>query len=178
MTDPDGQTTTLTFNWMSHPTGEVDANGGTTTITYNSQGFPATETDPMGRTVDLHIRLGAATSPRSPSRTAIHGRSAAAPPPRRSPTATTTACRPRSRTSTATPRPSCSTRMATCWKRSSPAASTRSGPTTRPARSDLHRRRRRHHDLHLQQPGPPDRGPGARLPARRRSSTATTRPAT
>ena len=50
MTDPDGQTTTLTFNWMGHPTGETDPNGGSTTITYNRQGFPATVTDALGRT--------------------------------------------------------------------------------------------------------------------------------
>ena len=55
MTDPDGHTTTLTFNWMSHPTGEVEANGGTTTITYNSQGFPVTETDADGPDGHLHV---------------------------------------------------------------------------------------------------------------------------
>ena len=48
MTDPDGRTTTLTLNSMSHPTDEADAAGGTTTITYNQQGFPATVTDPDG----------------------------------------------------------------------------------------------------------------------------------
>ena len=51
VTDPDGRTTTVTLNWMSHPTGEAEANGGTTTATYNSQGFPVTETDAMDRTV-------------------------------------------------------------------------------------------------------------------------------
>ena len=57
VTDPDGRTTTVTFNWMSHPTGEDEANGGTTSTTYNSEGFPVTETDAMGRTVDLYLRL-------------------------------------------------------------------------------------------------------------------------
>lgn len=51
VTDPDGHTTTVTFNWMSHPTGEVAATGATSAATYNSQGFPATETDAMGRTL-------------------------------------------------------------------------------------------------------------------------------
>jgi YD repeat-containing protein len=50
VTDPNGHTTTLTFNWMSHPTGEANAIGGTTSTTYNGQGFPITVTDPMGRT--------------------------------------------------------------------------------------------------------------------------------
>jgi len=49
VTDPDGRTTTLTFNWMSHPTGENDPNGGVTTITYSRLGFPSTETDPLSR---------------------------------------------------------------------------------------------------------------------------------
>ena len=33
VTDPDGRTTSLTFNWMSHPVGEDQANGGTTATT-------------------------------------------------------------------------------------------------------------------------------------------------
>ena len=51
VTDPDGHTTTVTFNWMSHPTGEEKANGGSTSTTYNSAGFPVSETDALGRTV-------------------------------------------------------------------------------------------------------------------------------
>ena len=50
VTDTNGNTTTLTFNWMSHPTGEADATGASTSTTYSRQGFPATETDAMGRT--------------------------------------------------------------------------------------------------------------------------------
>ena len=51
VTDPDGHTTTLTFNWMSHPTGEVDATGGTTTTTYNSRASRSPRPTPMGRTI-------------------------------------------------------------------------------------------------------------------------------
>ena len=50
VTDPDGRTTTLTFSWMGHVIGEVDATGATTTMTYSSLGFPATVTDAMDRT--------------------------------------------------------------------------------------------------------------------------------
>jgi RHS repeat-associated protein len=52
VTDPDGRTTTVTFNWMSHPTGEEEANGGSTSTTYDNAGFPVSETDALGRTVD------------------------------------------------------------------------------------------------------------------------------
>ena len=69
MTDPDGHTTTLTFNWMSHPTGEVDATGGTTTTTYNSQGFPVDRDRPDGPDRSPTPMTRPATSPRSPSRT-------------------------------------------------------------------------------------------------------------
>ena len=51
VTDPDGHTTTVSYNWMSHPTGEVEANGGTTTATDNSQGFPVTETNATGELI-------------------------------------------------------------------------------------------------------------------------------
>jgi RHS repeat-associated protein len=53
VTDPDGRTTTVTFNWMGHPTVEADATGATTTITYSRQGFPATVTDAMQRTASF-----------------------------------------------------------------------------------------------------------------------------
>ncbi len=46
VTDPNGRTTTLTFNWMAHPTTQVDGTGTTTTITYGRQGFPTSVTDP------------------------------------------------------------------------------------------------------------------------------------
>ena len=51
VTDPDGHTTTVSYNWMSHPTGEAQANGGTTTATNNSQGFPVTETNAAGELI-------------------------------------------------------------------------------------------------------------------------------
>jgi YD repeat-containing protein len=51
ITDPDGRTTTVSFNSMSLPTGEDEANGGSTSATYNSEGFPVSETDALGRTV-------------------------------------------------------------------------------------------------------------------------------
>ena len=50
VTDPDGNTTTLTLNWMSHPTGESDATGASTSTTYNQYGFPVTETDARDQT--------------------------------------------------------------------------------------------------------------------------------
>ena len=50
VTDPDDHTTTVTFNWMSHPTGEDEANGGTPSTTYGSGGFPVAVTDALGRT--------------------------------------------------------------------------------------------------------------------------------
>jgi RHS repeat-associated protein len=51
VTDPDGHTTTFTFNWMSHPTGEMQANSGSTTTTFSKLGFVATVTDPLSRTI-------------------------------------------------------------------------------------------------------------------------------
>jgi YD repeat-containing protein len=51
VTDSDGRTTTVSFNSMSHPTGEDESNGGSTSITDNSAGFPVSETDALGRTV-------------------------------------------------------------------------------------------------------------------------------
>jgi YD repeat-containing protein len=51
VTDPDGRTTTVSFNSMSHPTGEDEADGGSTSAMYNSEGFPVSETDALGRTV-------------------------------------------------------------------------------------------------------------------------------
>ena len=55
VTDPDGRTTTLTLNWMSHPTGELEANGGTASTTYNSLGFPTSETERDGSHCNLYI---------------------------------------------------------------------------------------------------------------------------
>jgi RHS repeat-associated protein len=52
VTDPDGRTTTVTFNWMSHPTGEADPTGASTSTRYNSQGFPIAVTDALGRVTD------------------------------------------------------------------------------------------------------------------------------
>ncbi len=50
VTDPNGRTTSLTLNWMSHPTGETDPNGGNISTSYSKQGFPAAVTDALGRT--------------------------------------------------------------------------------------------------------------------------------
>ena len=51
VTDPDGNTTTISYNALSHPAGVTDpASGGTTTTTYTQQGFPATVTDLRGFT--------------------------------------------------------------------------------------------------------------------------------
>jgi len=50
VTDPDGRTTTLTLNWMSHPTNQADATGATTNIAYSRKGFPTSVTDALGRT--------------------------------------------------------------------------------------------------------------------------------
>ena len=51
VTDPDGHTTTVTFNWMSHPTGAEEATTASVATTYTSHGFPATVTDALGRVV-------------------------------------------------------------------------------------------------------------------------------
>jgi YD repeat-containing protein len=51
VTDPDGRTTTVSFNGMSHPTGDDEANGRSASTTYDSAGFPVSETDALGRPV-------------------------------------------------------------------------------------------------------------------------------
>ena len=74
VTDPDGRTTTITFNWMSHPTGEDEANGGTASTTYNSEGFPVSETDAMSRTFDFtYDSEGDVTSITEPYRRRVMG---------------------------------------------------------------------------------------------------------
>ena len=64
VTDPDGNTTTLSLNWMSHVVGVSDpATGGTTTTTYNRDGFPATVTDLNGNTTTYtYNQAGSVTS--------------------------------------------------------------------------------------------------------------------
>ncbi len=50
VTNPDGATTTVTFDSLGGPIKEVDFNGGVTTITRDSSDWPTVVEDPMGRT--------------------------------------------------------------------------------------------------------------------------------
>ncbi len=67
VTDPDGRTTTITLNWMGHPTSVIDATGATTTTKFNRQGFPAVVTDALGRvttyTYDMNGNVTSITLP-------------------------------------------------------------------------------------------------------------------
>ena len=54
VTDPDGYTTTVGFNWMSHPISETDGTGAATVYTHTSQGFVASMTEPDESTIYLY----------------------------------------------------------------------------------------------------------------------------
>ena len=64
VTDPDGNTTTVTYNAQSHPIGVTDpATGETASSTvYSAQGFTVTETDKNGNTIPTRQPGGSVTS--------------------------------------------------------------------------------------------------------------------
>ena len=121
---------------MSHPTGEDEANGGIDDDHLQQPGLPATVTDAAGPDRHLHLQLRwrRHLDHRAVRRASVGGTDRTMiRAPRRSPT--TTYGVPTSITDfdgNITTFVLDST--ATCWKKSSPAASTRNGPTTPPAR--------------------------------------------
>ena len=57
VTDPDGRTTTLTLNWMSHPTGEVEANGGLDDNHVRQVRLPRHRHRCAGTDGDIHVQF-------------------------------------------------------------------------------------------------------------------------
>ncbi|WP_165234108.1 FG-GAP-like repeat-containing protein [Aquisphaera insulae] len=63
VTDANSHATTITFNWMGHPSAVTDSTGAITSTIYDRRGFPVATIDPLGRRVTYtYDDLGNVTS--------------------------------------------------------------------------------------------------------------------
>ena len=76
ITDPNGKTTTLSFDHHSHPSASTDGTSGTTTFVRDSHGWPTAVTDPLNRTTnstyDTRGNLTQVTRPDSSTMTVVY----------------------------------------------------------------------------------------------------------